>query len=157
MTSSHWRPVNGWFSDWAWSNIFTYFDHFIHYFLLFFLKNPYYFTLYDVLVTFSWHIVFYFTRYGRSVEVKAELNPALCCYCHDRATAALATFRTPEFIKYFKKSQEYGFKLIGWAWLTRRVPWLIDQSPSNPDLRTLTDEISLGKLLIQKMLTERGR
>ena len=105
MTSSHWRPVNGWFSDWAWSNILTYFDDFIHYFLLFFLKNLYYVTLYDVLVTFSWHIVFYFTRCGRSVEVKAELKPACClllgrpCYC--RLTQATKNFRTPDIIKIF--------------------------------------------------------
>ena len=105
MTSSHWRPVNGWFSDWAWSNILTYFDDFIHYFLLFFLKNLYYVTLYDVLVTFSWHIVFYFTRCGRSVEVKAELKPACClllgrpCYC--RLTQATKNFRTLDIIKIF--------------------------------------------------------
>ena len=48
----------------------------------------------------------------------------------------LKNLRSPEYIKYFKKFQEYGFTLIGWNLLTRRMPWLIDQSPSNPDLRT---------------------
>ena len=44
---------------------FTDFEHFKHSFLLLLFKNPSYFTISDVLLTFYWHFVFYFTRYGR--------------------------------------------------------------------------------------------